>query len=348
MAKKFARNSPLRQQSRRSYSKLKLVTILILLVVILIGGFIETNRYKSSHKATAINQIQSGFQGFCIDLYRDKQLPNSTIDEWGCNGTTAQEWVIENNNIVHGSNTCLSIANNGTDQGDQIVANKCNGSQGQIWVSAIDGLENPNSALCLSAANGSEGTNLELASCNNLTQPQEAWMQSIWNKNSANTSASTSCSGTVGQLVACYAAKQLVIWQSNTISHSSLLNTYSDGNGYEEWCADFVSYIYKESGYPFVDGERNGWDEYDADNVQYEPDFTYHAAGNYIPQEGDIAYFNYSGGHVEIVAVGGSKPIFIYGDSGTIDPTTKNGQMTENTITNDGSAGQVIYYLSPN
>ena len=170
-------------------------------------------------------------------------------------------------------------------------------------------------------------------------------MPATWSKHSTG-GASLACSGTEGQVVACEAAKQWITWQTGTPSHNALLNDYSDSNGYEEWCADFISYIYQEAGHPFTNGERNGWDEYLAGNIQYQG-FTYHDAANYLPQTGDVAYFDYSGGHVEIVAVGGPKPIFIYGDSGTTDPSTGNGQMAENTITDDGTEGQVIYYLSP-
>jgi len=62
--------------------------------------------------------------------------------------------------------------------------------------------------------------------------------------------------------VACYAAKEWAAWQAPGSNHNALLNVYADGNGYEEWCADFISYVYKEAGYPFSGGERDGWDEY--------------------------------------------------------------------------------------
>jgi hypothetical protein len=146
--------------------------------------------------------------------------------------------------------------------------------------------------------------------------------------------------------VACYAERQWAAWQAGSSNHQALLTDYTDGNSYEEWCADFVSYVYREAGYPFTNGERDGWDEYDADNIQYMG-LTMHAASNYTPQPGDIAYFDYPGGHVEIVVAGGPHPTFIYGDSNTIDPTINNGDMNEDSLTSDGAAGQVMYYLSP-
>jgi hypothetical protein len=153
--------------------------------------------------------------------------------------------------------------------------------------------------------------------------------------------------GTKGDQVACYAKRQWAAWQSGSAIHEALLTDYTQGNTNEEWCADFVSYVYKEAGFPFENGERNNWDEYNANNVQYMG-FTLHPAGSYLPRPGDVAYFNYPGGHVEIVVSGGTHPTFVYGDAGTIDPATGNGDMTENSFTSDGTAGQVVYYLSPN
>ena len=76
--------------------------------------------------------------------------------------------------------------------------------------------------------------------------------------------------------------------------------------------------------------------------------FSYHNASSYTPRPGDVAYFDYSGGHVEIVVSGGPTPTFVYGDSANIDSSTGNGEMEANTIISDGSMGQVLYYLSPN
>lgn len=297
------------------------------------------------HQSLAIAEIKSGIPGYCLDLHRSSTANGAEVDTWQCNGTSAQAWVASNSLVKH-NNYCLSVQNSGSSAGDKIVSSPCSSNPNQIWISAIDGFENPSSALCLAVPSNHTDKQLELASCNMLTTQDEAWAQSTWSKN--NTSgASTSCSGNEGQLVACYAAKQWVIWQNGTANHNTLLSSYSDGNGYEEWCADFVSYVYQEAGYPFTGGERNGWDEYLADNIQ-NLGFTYHSVANYTPQAGDVAYFDYSGGHVEIVAVGGSKPIFIYGDSGTTDPTTGNGEMTENTLTSKAGEGQLEYYLSPN
>jgi len=339
---------PIHHQRLNPSSNIMFDVIIFIVACFLSFSIIKVFDMVVKNQPSSINEIKSGFAGYCMDDHRNISTNNASVDTWKCNGTAAQVWTANDDVIKHDKNYCLSIQNNGSSPGDKIVANQCNGSPSQVWVPAIDGYENPASALCLSVPNNKTGRQLILASCNSLTQAIESWQTSTWSKDNVK-GASTSCDGAEGQLVACYAAKQWVIWQSGKVNHNTLLNNYSADNGYEEWCADFISYVYREAGYPFVYGERNGWDEYLADNIQNMGVFTYHSAdSNYVPQPGDVAYFDYSGGHVEIVAVGGAKPIFIYGDSGTTDPTTNNGEMTENTITYKVGEGQLEYYLSPN
>ncbi|HUC88140.1 MAG TPA: ricin-type beta-trefoil lectin domain protein [Candidatus Binatia bacterium] len=320
--------------------------VLFLIACVVIFAVFTVFQKVVVHKPSAIAEIKSGVAGNCLDDYHDNLGSNNAVEAWACNGTPAQAWTVSDNLIKHADNYCLSIQNNGSSPNDKIVLNRCSGSASQVWQSAVDGFENPASALCLSLPDGQTGEQLVVASCNNLTKSAEAWQPSTWSQTNT-TAASTTCSGSEGELVACNAAKQWVIWQSGSSKHATLLSNYSDGNGYEEWCADFVSYVYQAAGFPFTNGERDGWDEYLAPNVQNQS-FTYHSVEGYTPQAGDVAYFDYTGGHVEIVAVGGSKPIFIYGDSGVTDPTTGNGQMTENTLTSKAGEGQLQYYLSPN
>jgi hypothetical protein len=309
------------------------------IVFVLCFGIVLTFRSVTSHAADINSDIRSGVSGYCLDDHTDAKTNNAPVDSWSCNNTDAQEWTLGIGIIEHGDNMCLSIPNNNVAVGSPVVLQTCDQATGQIWLRDRGGFENPNSGLCLAMPNAQTGQQLVTASCSYLTQPYEIW----------TSSEQPSCTNAPkGEKIACYAEKEWTQWQSGTPSHETLLNTYTDGAPYEEWCADFVSYIYKEAGYPFTGGETNGWDENIASNIQ-NMGFTLHAASsNYIPQPGDVAYFDYAGGHVEIVVSGGHNPTFIYGNSATIDPTTGNGEMEANTITSKGSEGQVIYYLSPN
>jgi hypothetical protein len=315
------------------------------IVLIVLFCVVDICRLVSGRGAATSPEVRSGIAGYCLDDHHDGGGVNAAVDDWTCNGTAAQHWSVVGSAIKHdGTNDCLGVRSNGKAQGDTVVSNACNGSRGQAWTVDLGGYQNPNSGLCLAVPGNKTRTQLVVDSCNNLTQLNEAWAADTWTNTS---NANIACSGTRGQKVACYAEKQWQAWESGSPSHKTLLSDYTDGNGYEEWCADFVSYVYREAGFPFAAGERDGWDEYDANNIQ-NMGFIMHQAGDYTPQPGDVAFFDYPGGHVEIVATGGRHPTFIYGDSGTVDPATGNGEMNEDNLTSDGAAGQVVYYLSPN
>lgn len=309
--------------------------------VVFVLGFsiILTFHSVISHAAGVTSNIKSGVAGYCLDDHDGSTLSNATVDSWGCNDSVAQDWTIGPGIIQQANNLCLSVEANGITVGDNVALNTCNQATGQVWLRDRGGFENPSSGLCLSMPNSETKKQLIVASCSYLSQPYEIWTSAM----------SPRCdSGTQGDRIACYAEKEWTQWQSGSPSHETLLNSYTDGAPYEEWCADFVSYVYKEAGYPFTNGETNGWDENIASNVQ-NMGFTRHpASSSYVAKPGDVAYFDYAGGHVEIVVSGGKTPTFVYGNSATIDPTTGNGQMEANTITSKGSEGQVVYYLSPN
>lgn len=286
--------------------------------------------------ASSTPEIHSGVAGQCLDDFHGQLASGNPIDIYSCNHSDAQAFSVASGRISLAGNWCLSAAASGSS----VSLEKCSSNAGQVWLADKSGYYNPNRDLCLAAGNDSS---VELASCDSLTYARE-----IWTFNADDAKKLDQCGGSEGQEVACYAEKDFAAWQSGNTSHESLLNIWTGGTPDEQWCADFVSYVYRQAGYPLTQAWQ-GWDENQADQLRYYPEFIKHSASSgYVPRPGDIAYFDYSGGHVEIVIAGGKTPTFIYGDSAQIDPTTGNGQMKANTITRDGEAGQVIYYLSPN
>jgi hypothetical protein len=311
----------------------------IVIIILAFGIFYAFALYRSHANAESGSK---GISSYCLENYKNSHTNTDEAAAVKCNKTPEQKWSFSNANIINGSSNCLGVEGNGTTVNDEVGTSNCNSSPGQVWLIYKGGYENPNSGMCLGLQTTSLGQTPIINSCSYLIGSDKFWVP-------ANLSNSSySCSGkSQTEAVACYAEQEWTTWQSGTVNHNTLLNEYSDGNGYEEWCADFVSYVYKEAGYPFDQGERDGWDEYNANNVQYQG-FTENNVGSYIPKPGDVAFFDYPGGHVEIVVSGGSSPTFIYGDSATTDPTTGNGEMEANTKTSDGSLGQVTYYLTPN
>lgn len=324
--------------------KSKKAIINIVLGICLCLSIVYYISYHSSHKYGDSPNIKLGTSGYCLDDYQNKLSDSALVNAWPCNATRAEIWTVSGINLVH-DNYCLGVANNATAENSKVVLSPCDGSSGQVWLRDKGGYQNPNSTLCLSTSLSNPSQSLFISQCSNLDRSIETWSP-VASANS-NKILVTSCSGDRSALVACYAEQQWTTWQSGTVNHNSLLNTYTDGTPYEEWCADFVSYIYKEAGYPFTQGSADGWDENNANDIQYMGFTVHNASSGYLPKPGDVAFFNYSAGHVEIVISGGKQPTFIYGDSATIDPTTGNGQMKANTILGNVT-GQIVYYLSPN
>lgn len=297
--------------------------------------FILILHFGISHASADDNAISSGIQGACLDVLHSGTADGTIIDAASCNGTEAQAWTTTAMAILHaGDRKCIAANSAGL-----IILQTCSNTPGQVWLRDQESYFNPDSGKCLNVAR--LGAQVQLASCSKLDSAGEKWMP-------ASSAKPGACSGAEGAMVACAAAEQWTAWQADGARHATLLTAYTDGTPYEEWCADFVSYVYKQAGYPFTKGGADGWDENNANDVQYMG-FTMHKADSgYVPRAGDVAFFNYAGGHVEIVVSAGKKPTFVYGNSAEIDPETGNGQMKANTIMRDGEEGNLVYYLSPN
>lgn len=314
----------------------------LVLIFAICAWFVISYMPLFASAATSQPQLRSGIVDFCVDDHNSTKIGTS-VYLGQCSGTVSQKWSITGKHIVNNSKYCLGVSKG------KVVIDQCKQAINQNWLVDGVGLQNESNRQCLAMPNGNTTAPITTASCSNLSSVNESWTPDYWTGKALDAQNSPACrQSMLGARVACNAQRQWLAWQTEPSIHQVLLSDYTDGNPYEEWCADFVSYIYKQSGAPFTNGERgNGWDEYNANNIQYMG-FTYHAVGEgYIPKAGDVAYFNYSGGHVEIVVKGGSHPTFIYGDSGTIDPLTKNGDMAKNNITSDGGAGGLQYYLAP-
>lgn len=335
--------APKKPKTNNQSGFIKMLVILVVCVC-LVWAYLSVFKTSNVSAIAIIPNIRSDVAGYCLNDYLNQINPGSPVYASLCNGNTAQSWVFIRSHIIHSVKYCLGEINKSA------VIESCQAKQHITWVKDGVGYKNTSNNLCLSIPGGKTNVQLVTTSCNDLTSVNEAWTQTHWSGTPLTALSSPNCTmHNLGARVACIAQRQWLAWQTEPQLHNALLNDYTDGNPYEEWCADFVSYVYKQAGAPFTGGERGGgWDEYNANNI-INMGFSYHAANSgYIPQPGDVAFFNYAGGHVEIVVKGGKHPLFIYGDSGTIDPITKNGDMAENHITQDGQAGHIVYYLSPN
>jgi hypothetical protein len=148
------------------------------------------------------------------------------------------------------------------------------------------------------------------------------------------TAATTSSSSTLSstrQNVVCLAEQELATWKAQpdysatypgfTYAATGFLK-YSDNN-YEEWCADFISWIYNQAGDPFTGGLSGGWRIAGVSSVQDlgtkdSSKFTYHPeSSGYVPQPGDIAIHTNGEDHVNIfISSTGGQSEYIGGDQG--------------------------------
>lgn len=125
-------------------------------------------------------------------------------------------------------------------------------------------------------------------------------------------------SGTGGDIVGL--AEQLlargIVEQPPGSNSSPEILVFSDGNA-EPWCADFVSWVLKETGRPFTGGASGGW------RLAWTPDIRdwFNARGRYRtravaqPEPGDVIWFGR--GHVGFVRrVQGDRIETIEGNAG--------------------------------
>ena len=120
---------------------------------------------------------------------------------------------------------------------------------------------------------------------------------------SSNCSGS-SVSGTVREKVVTIATQELQLWDSKQMSgNGSDFKKYTHGQS-GNWCAWFVSWVYKQAGYPLNNSETGAVPAVATVKTIGETggNFEYHDKNGYTPQVGDITvYKNNGASHVNIV-----------------------------------------------
>lgn len=129
---------------------------------------------------------------------------------------------------------------------------------------------------------------------------------------------STAGLSTVRQNVVCITQQELQKWTSGQLKPANGYLAYSQ-NAVEEWCADFVSWVYDQAKYPLKPDPS--WRVPSVDGVRaignQNKNFHWHNAGGYTPRPGDIVVHKEGMSHVNIVVgVSGSSMTLIGGDQG--------------------------------
>ncbi len=188
------------------------------------------------------------------------------------------------------------------------------------------------------------------------------------NSGAVNCNSSTSSNlSAVRQQVVCIAQQELASWKSqpgykqtgsNSFNYSATGYLNYSQNVHEEWCADFVSWVYNQAGYPLTPDPN--WRISAVIGLvsvaELNQNFHWHPqVSGYTPRPGDIAIHlygtSYSNSHANIVtSVTGNTVTLIGGDQGSINFSSANGGTVVSQYTDNGFYGgsdSIIAYISP-
>lgn len=321
------------------------LTSVTTLVFVLVFGFLGLRLLNNSQAATGTPELRSGVSGgWCLNDEGSNHAQGSPVNSAKCDGSPGQNWTYGGNVLKLAGTYCIQPVGGSITANTAIALDACDGHSSQSWVRDGTALEDVNASaggranMCLAIPGGATGAQLRLEPCNDGYLSQQ-WSTDTYIPPASGADLCAPSGTTEGARVASVAKCELVLWNGGkvngqTASHTTLLrafNAYTYGNP-EPWCADFVSYVYKQAGYPLTGG-TDGWDVKAAFDLESVRGFHYPSSP---PKVGDIAIF--AGvddqGHAEIV-VSTSGPTFVYGDSGT-------GNMAEDQYT-----GGLYGYVSP-
>ena len=158
-----------------------------------------------------------------------------------------------------------------------------------------------------------------------------------------NANATQSLSST-RQAVVCIAQAELAKWNSNNLKPGTDYKTYSQGRP-EDWCADFVSWVYNQASYPLKEGSAWSISGVDGLKTVGEADQRFHwqTKSGYTPKAGDIAIHNdgKSDYHANIVVgISGNQITLVGGNQGSND-------FTKSKVSKDSLQADIIGYVTP-
>lgn len=169
------------------------------------------------------------------------------------------------------------------------------------------------------------------SACNTTSTAVNCTAASSSTSSSSSTSTSSNPTSTLDptrQSVVCIAEQELATWESQpdyATAHFPYAATgllkYTQG-WYEEWCADFVSWVYNQAGDPLqpdpnwmIPGVASIQSiGQEGKNFQWHPE-----SSGYVPQPGDIAIHGSSHTNIFISSTGGVST-YIGGDQGDYGP----------------------------
>lgn len=114
--------------------------------------------------------------GRCLDVASGNGANGASIQLWDCNGTPAQQWLIEGTQIRSALGRCLDTSAGNGGNGGSIQLYDCNGSPAQQWSGMLPGALRNGLGSCLDvcAANSGNGASIQAFQCNGT--PAQTWI----------------------------------------------------------------------------------------------------------------------------------------------------------------------------
>ncbi|GAB2712815.1 endo-1,4-beta-xylanase [Kitasatospora kifunensis] len=118
-----------------------------------------------------------GYGGLCLDDRAASTADLNPIQVYTCNGTTAQQWTVNQaGNTLRVLGKCLDVNGGGTADGTTVDLYTCNNTGAQVWMPQSNGsLYNPQSGKCLDDSGWSTtpGTQAQIWDCS--TNANQQW-----------------------------------------------------------------------------------------------------------------------------------------------------------------------------
>jgi serine protease len=121
---------------------------------------------SASDTGTMVSGLSSGL---CVDDNGLSTADGTSVQIWGCNGGSNQQWTLNTNGTLTDYGKCMDINGLGTSDGTKVQLWTCNGGWNQVWERGPNNsVVNPYTGKCLddNASSQNYGTQLQIWTCN--------------------------------------------------------------------------------------------------------------------------------------------------------------------------------------
>jgi hypothetical protein len=119
-----------------------------------------------------------GLAGKCLDVREDVNADGTQVQLYTCNGTNAQKWTYQNNQLINAGGRCLDVSDANSANGTKVQIYDCNGTDAQQWIYENGELVGiAGKCLDVTGENSADSTPVQLWSC--WGGPNQMWTLSV-------------------------------------------------------------------------------------------------------------------------------------------------------------------------